>query len=462
MKLRDYLVIGWDQVKRRKVVTAMCAIGIAIGSAAIIVALSLGQSAQKYAEDQMNSFFKMDEITIMNNQETSPDGKNSSDASDSNSDSDRGKITKQKLEIIRKLPHVKAVGTYKEMDTVSFSVDDEKIGRLELIATNLESLNYFDNKFRQGGISDQENSIVLSYGATMGLSDEKAMELRIKQLQANPYDEGLWNTYRELDKVPTPLYQKQIKLKFLISRDGENPKTIEIPVRVSGVLAKPKGVSDNSVSYMKQSYISHELAEQISEELKAARSGKENGQPESDSTYSRIVVKMDDVTNVQQVHDLIKKLRLSPQNNLSQQDRLKDQFAIVRTIALGVGLFILFIASISIVVAMTMSTYQRRKQIGIMKVLGANLAQIRNMFIVESALLGFMGGLIGILFSYWVVWGINGLVFAANSGESGIIFISPWILGIGIFFAVLTGVLSGLYPAISASRTDALTAIKRD
>lgn len=72
----------------------------------------------------------------------------------------------------------------------------------------------------------------------------------------------------------------------------------------------------------------------------------------------------------------------------------------MRTIALGIGLFVLFIASISIVVAMTMSTYQRRRQIGIMKVLGANLKQIRNMFIIEAALLGLVGGLVGIMLSY--------------------------------------------------------------
>mgnify|MGYP001426010349 FL=1 len=48
----------------------------------------------------------------------------------------------------------------------------------------------------------------------------------------------------------------------------------------------------------------------------------------------------------------------------------------------------------------------------------------------------------------------------AESDE--ILFIDPWILAVGLFFALLTGVLSGIYPAIKASRTDALTAIKRE
>jgi len=454
MRIRDYLSIGWDQLKRRKVVTAMCTIGIAIGSAAIIVALSLGESAQQYAQEQVNSFLKIDEITIMNEVDTKAQDSSSSD-------SDRGVITKQKLDLIAQLPHVKAVGTYKSVGNFGFSVDETKEGRLELTATNLESLEAFDHKFKQGGISEQENTVVLSYGAMMGLMDQEAMEARDKQIRANPNDEALWEQFREMDKIVTSLYQKQLKLKVDVTQDLNNPKIVEIPLRVVGVLAKPSGVSDNQISWMKDAYISHALAEQITDLMKAARPGTELP-PELSAEFNRAVVKVDDIQNVESLDKTIKKLRLTPQNNLHQQDRLAEQFAIVRTVALGVGLFVLFIASISIVVAMTMSTYQRRRQIGIMKVLGANLAQIRNMFIVESALLGLVGGVFGILFSYWVVWGINALLMATEGGDQSILFISTWILGVGIFFAVLTGILSGIYPAISASRTDALTAIKRD
>src|SRR5690606_28953180 len=93
--------------------------------------------------------------------------------------------------------------------------------------------------------------------------------------------------------------------------------------------------------------------------------------------------------------------------NLYRQDQFKQEFAIIRLIFVGVGLFVLFVASLSIVVAMTMATHQRRRQIGIMKVLGANLQQIRNMFMVESMLLGVLGGTVGIILSYWVIWTIN-------------------------------------------------------
>lgn len=179
-----------------------------------------------------------------------------------------------------------------------------------------------------------------------------------------------------------------------------------------------------------------------------------------EGSYNSVTVKVDDVDNIKQVEQMIQKLSLTTSNNLYQMDMLKEQFDTIKMAALGIGVFILVIASISIIVAMTMSTHQRRRQIGIMKVLGANMGQIRNMFITEAALLGLLGGLLGVLFSYLIVYGLNRLVGTAGDG---IHFIIPETnLPIGLVFAIMTGVLSGIYPAISASRTDALTAIKRD
>jgi ABC-type antimicrobial peptide transport system permease subunit len=268
-----------------------------------------------------------------------------------------------------------------------------------------------------------------------------------------------------MDRLPYPMYQKQIKLQlpqYDGGPQGNTPgsgKQAELSLKVHGVLKKPDGMPDYMLG-QKIAYVSPETGRKLAE---AFYSGSNQNQvPE----FSEVKVKVDSSTNVKAVEELIQKLRLQTQSNLHQEDRMKGEFVIIRLLLTGVGLFVLFVASISIVVAMTMSTYQRRRQIGIMKVLGANLRQIRNMFIMESSLLGLLGGAIGILLSYWVIWGINLVILKFSDGPPGsnpeILFISLWILPVGMFFAVMTGVLSGLYPAVKASRTDALTAIKRE
>ncbi|MDG0874739.1 FtsX-like permease family protein [Paenibacillus thiaminolyticus] len=458
MRIADYIRLSWDQLKRRKVVTGLCAIGISIGCASIVVAMSVGESAQVFAEKQLNSFLKMDEITVTPNKGVSDPSAQNASRSDNSEAEERGQITEQKLEVIRNIPHVKAVAAFQQLGYLQMETADERKSGLEIIGTDLNALTDFGHEFMQGSASDLTGTVILNYGATLGLVDEETMDKLIKQLNENPYDDALMQQYRNLSRTPSSLYQRQIRLIPFSGEDGKRPQASS-PLRVSAVLKKPAGSTDDMVMYDKKAYVSLETAELLQQELKI-----EGDSVPKPGTYNSLVVKIDDQKHVEQVEKQIKKLVLSTNTNLHQIDRLKEQFAIVRTIALGIGLFVLFIASISIVVAMTMSTYQRRRQIGIMKVLGANLKQIRNMFIIEAALLGLVGGLVGIMLSYWIVWAINGAAAGAMSDGSGdpIIFISSNFIPIGIAFAIMTGVISGLYPAISASRTDALTAIKRD
>jgi acetoin utilization transport system permease protein len=438
--------LSWDQVKRRKVVTGLCAAGISIGCAAIIVALSVGESAQKYSEQELNRFFKMDEISVTANSGVS--GGSGGELLE------RGKLTDQKLKLIRQFPHVSAAAPHMRLNYFQMFTADERNSSVEVMGTDLELLTSFDHKFMQGSPSDLTGTIILNYGATLGLVDEETRQNLYAQLDKNPYDSSLMTQYRNMNKVPSALYQKQIQFRMGTS-DGK--VKISSPLRVVGILKKPEGVSEESASYDKKAYVSLETARMLKQELSDS-----DGTSSLSESFDTVVVQVDSQDNIKQVEEMIQKLTLKTQNNLGQKERLAKEFGMIKAIALGIGVFILIIASISIIVAMTMSTYQRRRQIGIMKVLGANLRQIRNMFIVEAALLGLLGGLLGMMFSYWIVWGINALVQSMSQQQESIIFIPPATVLIGIAFAVMTGVLSGIYPAISASRTDALTAIRRD
>lgn len=427
MRLRDYIVLGWDQLRRRMVVTLLCVMGIAIGSSAIIVALSFGESISHYAREQMNSFLSMDEITV------------ESDGSYGDRDSTHS-LNDQKMDIIRQLPHVNSTLLIKPMDYVDFTVDGSKTGSFQLIETDIAQLPEFGLDLSQGTFADQSNGVIISYSAMYDIYDP-----RLRQLQA---EQG-----EEIQRIMYPLYQKTITLSIPVYGGSDISHMEELPVRVVGILKKPDGAEGYQGD--KIAYISPALGERVAQLQNSEMDDDRNTSP------PRLTVKVDDPSNVTQVEELIKKLDLYTQSNMHYQETTNTQFQIIRLIFGGAGLFILFVASISIIVAMTMSTYQRRRQIGIMKVLGANLAQIRNMFVVESALLGFIGGLAGILISYWVIWGIN-IVLQKFAKSDEILFIDSWVLGVGLFFALLTGVASGIYPAVKASKTDALTAIKRE
>ncbi|WP_245864387.1 ABC transporter permease [Paenibacillus donghaensis] len=150
MRIRDITSLAWDQIKRRKVVTALCMTGISIGCASLIVAMSVGESAQQYSLDEMNRNFKMNEITVKPNEGISTKGSGTSEKGNF----DRGKLTRQKLELIKKLPYVTAVAPFMQIESLEMITIDNKINYVEVIGTDLQSLTSFDKTFVQGGASD--------------------------------------------------------------------------------------------------------------------------------------------------------------------------------------------------------------------------------------------------------------------------------------------------------------------
>lgn len=459
MRISDISRLAWEQVKRRKVVTGLCMAGISIGCAAIIVALSIGDSAQSYTEREINRNFKMDEITVTPNGGIPSQGGGSSDDS-SNEKLDPGRLTAQKLEIIQGLRHVTAAAPFQELGYIEMMTIDNKITDVQLIGTDLRLLTKYDNTFKQGGASDLVGMAVLNYGATVGLIDNETRQRIFEQLSTDPYNNQLMEQYNSLSMLPTDMYKQQVQLQSYDPSSQTGESLVSSPLQIVGVLDTPSGMNESMVMYDKKIYVSLETGERLVEQLKLS-----NGTAGQKGVFNSVIVKVDSTENIVQLEKLIQKLTLSTSTNLYQKEALADTFSMLKKAALGIGIFILIIASISIIVAMTMSTHQRRRQIGIMKVLGANSRQIRNMFITEAALLGLLGGLLGIVFSYLIVLGINKLIGTTGGmggGEPLVIYIPLMTLPVGIAFAVMTGVLSGIYPAISASRTNALTAIKRD
>jgi len=462
LRISDISRLAWDQVKRRKVVTGLCMAGISIGCAAIIVALSIGESAKSYSEKELNQSFKMDEITVTaNGGIPSQGGKGGGGTSEVSDKLDPGKLTRQKLDIIQGLQHVNAAAPFQDLGYIQMYTMDNKVADVQIIGTDLRLLTKYDKTFLQGGASDLPRMAVLSYGATLGLIDNETRQKIFEGFGNDPYNVQLREQYDSLSVLPSQMYQQQFQLQQF--QDYSNPSGQihqSAPLRVIGILNKASGADDLMESYNKIIYVSLETAQQLVEELNIT-----NGTVGQEGVYNSAIVKVDNIDNIVQVEKLIQKLTLTTSTNLYQLEQLADKFKMVKKVALGVGVFILIIASISIIVAMTMSTHQRRRQIGIMKVLGANMGQIRNMFITEAALLGMMGGMLGVLISYLIVFGINKLIGTAAGpvpGDGNIINIPIMTIPIGIAFAVMTGVFSGIYPAISASRTNALTAIKRD
>ena len=142
---------------------------------------------------------------------------------------------------------------------------------------------------------------------------------------------------------------------------------------------------------------------------------------------------------------------------------------IVELVLGAIGMIAFLVAAIGIANTMMMSTYERTKEIGVMKVLGCDMKDIRMLFLSEAGFIGFIGGVAGLAFTM-TLSAIANIFYAAYAasqpGMSGLdarISVIPWWLVLGaIAFATLMGMLAGYFPANRAMKLSPLAAIRNE
>jgi ABC-type antimicrobial peptide transport system permease subunit len=145
-------------------------------------------------------------------------------------------------------------------------------------------------------------------------------------------------------------------------------------------------------------------------------------------------------------------------------DQANKIFRIVQLVLGLFGLVALIVSAIGMFNTMTIALMERTSEIGIMRSIGITRGDIRKMFLVESMLMGFLGGLVGLILSTVagkaVNFGIN--VLAARYDAPAVnIFLTPaWFMLVVIGFSTIIGFLTGVYPSIRASKLNPLDALR--
>ena len=150
-----------------------------------------------------------------------------------------------------------------------------------------------------------------------------------------------------------------------------------------------------------------------------------------------------------------------------QLESMKKTAGVIQAVLGGIGAISLIVAAIGITNTMVMSIYERTKEIGVMKVIGASMKDIKRLFLFESALIGLLGGIFGGAFSYLLSFLLNkfGSRFGDYFGtgpDTRISIIPIWLIFAAMAFSALIGILSGYYPAKRAMNLSALEAIRTE
>ena len=472
MNWNDLLRMSINSLRRRKLRTFLTVLGVLIGTASIVVMISLGLGMQQSLYQEVEQSGGLTSINV-----TGTDGSNGMMSDSTGSDDQSVKrIDDQLVKTISKLDYVKLAAPIYE--TSAILLKGSYIAYVQLQGMTPEGL--------------KAQNIDLGEGTFPKTGTGKLDLVFGNGVITDFYEKGTGNSYYDTGETPdidlakdsmflitdTENYDTDNSAAFGESTDSSGtdgqsdsgqPKTIQkYVVRASGVVSG--GLDDYTTSY-DSVYCDLETLKQLLRKEYAGRvipgqPQTKAGKPLKEFYYTSLQVKADDMDHVNEVADVIRNMGYNVETNAEYLDSMKSQFAVVQAVLGGIGAVSLLVAAIGIANTMMMSIYERTKEIGVMKVLGCSLRNIREMFLLEAAFIGLLGGIAGNILSFVMSAAIN--VVAGNSGvlstgtESNISYIPWWLVLLSMAFAVLVGVLAGYFPAKRAMKLSPLAAIRNE
>jgi ABC-type antimicrobial peptide transport system permease subunit len=198
-----------------------------------------------------------------------------------------------------------------------------------------------------------------------------------------------------------------------------------------------------------------------------ARSSRNQGPSQND--YEYIWIRTKDVETTKEVSKILKERGYRAYSMADSLEGIEETSKTIQAVLGGIGSITLLVAAIGIINTMIMSIYERTREIGIMKVIGASFFDIRMLFLTEAGLIGLMGGIFGLGFSYGASRVINHLASGfINQGmppgdmSNSLSVIPPWLALFALGFSILIGLVAGLYPADRAVRLSPISAIRNE
>jgi putative ABC transport system permease protein len=181
--------------------------------------------------------------------------------------------------------------------------------------------------------------------------------------------------------------------------------------------------------------------------------------------YDRLRIKASSINDAAQIVEELQDRGFEVESLRLLLDNINRAMVVLQTMLGSIGALALLVASIGIANTMVMAVYERTREIGILKALGASPGDIRILFVTESAFIGLVGGVAGTIVGWLLGLGLNRLILAAMEWQEvpvrGTFFVvSGWLVILALAFATVVGLLSGLYPAARAARLDPIEALR--
>lgn len=438
-------------MKRRKVRTFLTILGVMIGVISVVALMSVGLGVKKEMIDSVVDSGSVNQIKVYS--ETG--GKHK----------DR-MITDKTIETFSKFSNVSGCYSVYEVPVTMKYGEYEYYGNL--VGVPGDELSTWKLVNGENVIKDSDGKGVVA-GSSVG------------KLLFNP------NTYTSFEKKEKKSIGSLTGRRFdtVFGWGDENAKTVKL--KLTGVLADgsaDKASDDDSdddsdntegevytSTYSEKSQTIYCDMDYLKSLLKRVSvDGKLEGQPVDGNgnsyrefIYTAAIVTVDDTNNVDALVKKFQDMGYQTENAKEYLDTIQKYLKMIQLLLGGIGTIALVVAVIGISNTMTTSVFDRVNEIGILKVLGCDIDELRLLFLAEAAIIGAAGGVLGVGCSYGVKVIIDKCavsMFHLTKGTN-ISYIPWWLALAGMMGSVVLGVAAGYFPARWATKLRPIDAVTR-
>jgi len=463
MKFRDLSELAARNLREAILRNSLTTLGVAVGVASLVAMLSLGVGLQTLASDRLTKSGLFDAVFVSSRRDFRGPGGDGPRKSSASGPKESPKLLvppkvldEDARQNFAKLPNV--VDVYPQ---IRFFTD-----------VRFDNNTYSTNVL---GVPESSHSMTAFSGITgRYFSSSTAEEAILQQDFA-----------KDLSTQPASLVGKEITLRYaerrtLSSDEIAKEKDIDAQLdammsgRITIVTREKKlrivGVIESDPSAAIGGFGGGRvfLPIRVAEQLHAAQAndvqdfvrGGGNGK----QTYAALTVRVKNPKNVLQVEDAIKKLGYSAFSLLDAARSLRLVFTVFDLFLGLFGSLALTVASLGIINTLVMAILERRREIGVLKSLGATDADVKNLFFAEAGAMGLVGGLLGVTFGWLIgqalTWGTTIYLRRQDLPAVKISSVPWWLAASAIVFAVIVSLGAGLYPATRAAKLNPVEALR--
>ena len=420
MTIQDQIRTAFSNVGRRKLRSALASLGVVVGTVTIVLMVSLASGVRRQINRQFESL-GLDRLTVFSS------GSRRGDFNPLNFLPRKKNITVQDVAEWKKMPGIVKVVAEVSLPT---SVDLA----LNWKGTN-QTVRMSSGNFRAGAIMFQEaprpmagtldlpeqGSIILSQGAVLGAG-----------VSSNDFERVVGQKVEAV--LRTPRGETQSFHLQVVGISQERAPLIQVSLNDRIAM---KGWWFNSTNVVE-------------------RDG-----------YDSVEIQAADVSGAKKLSAQLQKEGFQVQSLEMFVTAANRILTVVTTMFTLIGSIALLVATIGIANTMVMAIYERTREIGILKAMGASRGEVRQMFMMEAGFIGMIGGVTGLLLGWLLGLGLNPAIemfgrFRDQQIHGKFFLVTPMLAVGEIGFATFIGLLAGLLPAQRAAGLDPLQALRHE